>query len=149
TRPAVALAAGALAGLSWIAALATLNVSAQTALPGWVRGRGLAIYTTVSFGGMALGSLLWGELGAAFGLPAAHGLAGAGLLITTLALRDKKLQSGTGPDLAPSMYWPQPVLPRQPDEERGPVLILIDYRIVDTDREAFQTAVHRLGASRR
>ena len=149
TRPAVALAAGGLAGLSWIAALATLNVSAQTALPGWVRGRGLAIYTTVSFGAMTLGSLLWGELGAVFGLPAAHGLAGAGLLITTLALRGQKLQSGTGPDLTPSMYWPQPVLPRQADDERGPVLILIDYRIARTDREAFVRAVHRLGAARR
>ena len=36
-----------LAGLSWIAVLATLNASAQVALPEWVRGRGLAAYVTV------------------------------------------------------------------------------------------------------
>src|SRR5712675_1698265 len=41
--PATALIASVLAGLSWIAVLATLNVSAQVALPSWVRGRGLAM----------------------------------------------------------------------------------------------------------
>jgi predicted MFS family arabinose efflux permease len=42
--PATALIASVLAGLSWIAVLATLNVSAQVALPSWVRGRGLAMF---------------------------------------------------------------------------------------------------------
>jgi len=147
--PAMALAAGVLAGLSWIAVLATLNVSAQTSLPGWVRGRGLAVYTTVSFGAMTLGSALWGEFGADFGLPVAHGLAASGLLIATLLLRAKKLQSGSGPDLTPSMYWPLPVLPEQADDERGPVLIVVDYRIDAADREAFLNAVNRLGRARK
>src|SRR5580658_5819861 len=55
-EPAMALAASALAGASWIASLATLSVSAQVALPDWVRGRGLALYTTVFFGCLTLGS---------------------------------------------------------------------------------------------
>ncbi len=32
------------AGASWIAVLATLYVSAQVALPDWVRGRGLSLF---------------------------------------------------------------------------------------------------------
>src|SRR5271166_2792425 len=48
-EPATALLASVIAGASWIAALATLSVSAQVALPDWVRGRGLALYTTVFF----------------------------------------------------------------------------------------------------
>ena len=36
-RPPLALAASVLAGVSWISVLATVNVSAQLALPGWVR----------------------------------------------------------------------------------------------------------------
>jgi MFS family permease len=148
TRPAVAFGAAALAGLSWIVVLATLNVSAQTALPGWVRGRGLAVYATVSFGAMTLGSLLWGEVGA-FGLPAAHGLAAIGLLVTTIMLRQGTLQSGSGPDLTPCMYCPQPALPERVHDERGPVLIVIDYRIASADREEFLDAVSRLGNGRR
>src|SRR5262249_43142842 len=41
---ATALAASVLAGIAWIAVLSTLNVSAQVALPEWVRARGLALF---------------------------------------------------------------------------------------------------------
>ena len=50
----VALLAGAVAGASWIASLSSLSISAQTALPEWVRGRGLALYVTVMFGSLSL-----------------------------------------------------------------------------------------------
>ena len=50
----VALLAGAVAGASWIASLSSLGISAQTALPEWVRGRGLALYVTVMFGSLSL-----------------------------------------------------------------------------------------------
>jgi hypothetical protein len=70
-----------LAGVSWIAVLATLTVSAQVSLPDWVRARGLALFTTVFFGCMTLGSAVWGELAAVLGLPAAHFLAAAGAIV--------------------------------------------------------------------
>ncbi len=98
---------------------------------------------------MTLGSVLWGELGAVFGLPSAHGLAASGLLFATFLLRGGKLQSGSGPDLTPSMYWPLPLLPAIADDERGPVLVVVDYRIAVTDRDAFLDAVHRLGKARK
>ncbi len=40
--PLAAVAASLIAGASWIAAVSSLNVSAQVALPDWVRARGLA-----------------------------------------------------------------------------------------------------------
>ena len=46
---ATGLTASLIAGVSWIGVLASLNVSAQVALPEWVRGRGLALYMTVFF----------------------------------------------------------------------------------------------------
>src|SRR5208337_4781356 len=52
--PVTALAASAIAGVCWIAVLSTLNISAQLALPEWVRGRGLAVYVTVFFGALTL-----------------------------------------------------------------------------------------------
>ena len=59
--------ASIVAGMSWIAVLASLNVSAQVALPDWVRGRGLAMYLAVFFGTMTIGSVLRGELAAFVG----------------------------------------------------------------------------------
>ena len=147
TRPALALAGAGLAGLSWIAVLATLNVSAQRALPDWVRGRGLAAHTTVSFGALTLGSVLWGQVGA-FGLPLAHVLAATGLVASAFLLRRWRLRSGNAPDLTPSMYWPQPMLLDRVHDERGPVLVIVDYRIGPQDTEAFLKAVGELGASR-
>ena len=61
-QPWVAVLACLLAGLGWIGVLAILNVSAQTVLPDWVRGRGLAVYVTVFFGTMTIGSALWGVI---------------------------------------------------------------------------------------
>lgn len=61
-EPVIALTASIVAGAAWIFAVATLNVSAQLALPDWVRGRGLAMYMTVMFGALTLGSALWGQL---------------------------------------------------------------------------------------
>ena len=48
-EPLVALAASLLAGISWICVLSTLNVSAQVALPEWVRARGLAVFVVFVF----------------------------------------------------------------------------------------------------
>jgi MFS family permease len=47
-------------GVAWIAAMSTLNVSAQNAVPAWVRARALAVGLLVVQGGLALGGLLWG-----------------------------------------------------------------------------------------
>jgi hypothetical protein len=63
-EPWSALAASLLAGASWIVGISNLNVSAQFALPEWVRARGLALYVTAFFGALALGSALWGQWGA-------------------------------------------------------------------------------------
>lgn len=148
-QPVVAFAASALAGLSWIAAVATLNVSAQVALPGWVRGRGLAVYATVMFGAMTLGSLLWGEVASLSGLSAAHYMAAALALAVIPLLSGWKLQTGAGVDLTPSMHWPEPIRSDDVAEDRGPVLVTVEYRVAPGDRDAFLAAVRRLAAERK
>jgi len=79
--PVTAVAASLIAGASWIAAVSSLNVSAQVALPEWVRGRGLAMYVTVMFGALTIGSALWGEIAAVAGLPVALVVAAVGASI--------------------------------------------------------------------
>ena len=77
----MALSASIIAGVSWIAVLASLNVSAQVASPDWVRGRGLAMFVTVFFGAMTVGSAVWGLVAGMIGLPNTHFIAAAGALI--------------------------------------------------------------------
>jgi MFS family permease len=146
---ATGLAASAIAGASWIAVLATLNVSAQVALPEWVRGRGLAMFVTVFFGAITLGSALWGLAAGMAGLPAAHFIAAAGALLATPATRRWRLQTGAGIDLTPSMHWPAPIVTHEVEHDRGPVLVMVEYRIDPRDREAFLAALEKLGRVRR
>ena len=140
-EPATALAACVLAGISWIVVIATLNVSAQLALPGWVRGRGLAIFGTVQFAGLAFGSVLWGRVAQVIGLPAAHITAAVVLVALIPVLRRWRLQTSADLDLAPSMYWPSPILLNDVQPDQGPVLVTIEYAVARNDREAFLAAV--------
>jgi MFS family permease len=146
---AVAILASLIAGASWIAVLATLNVAAQVALPEWVRGRGIAIYLTTTFGAMTFGSVAWGKIAGWVGLPAALFTAAAGALVVVALTRNWRLPAGDGPDLAPSLHWPAPLMTLKVDRDRGPVMVTVEYRIDSKDRTAFLSAVHRLGRERR
>jgi predicted MFS family arabinose efflux permease len=146
---ATALVASVLAGASWIAVLSTLNVSAQVALPEWVRARGLALFMTAYFGAHTAGSALWGQVAALAGLPLAHYLAAAGaVLIIPLTWR-WHLQTGADIDLTPSMHWAAPIVGREVEQDRGPVLVTVEYRIDPAQRGPFLAALDRMGHERR
>jgi predicted MFS family arabinose efflux permease len=146
--PVIALGASGIAGICWIAVLSTLNVSAQLALPEWVRGRGLAVYVTVFFAALTLGSAFWGQVARIGGVPMAHFIAAAGLALTLPLTRRWKLQTGAAIDLTPSMHWPTPVLSHHVESDPGPVLVTVEYRINDADREAFLHALELLSRER-
>jgi len=145
----VATLACLIAGISWIAVLASLNVSAQVALPDWVRGRGLAAYVSVFFGTMTVGSALWGFIADRVGVPAAHYIAAGGALLALFLTRRWRLQSGPAGDLTPSMHWPEPVLAGAVAEDAGPVLVTVEYHVSPENREAFLAALARLARERR
>src|SRR2546428_5036653 len=49
-------------GVAWITLMASFNVATQMAVPSWVRARALALYLLMFQGGMAAGSVFWGEV---------------------------------------------------------------------------------------
>ena len=124
-------------------------MSAQVALPEWVRGRGLAAYVTVFFGTMTAGSALWGLVAQHLGLPLAHYLAGAGALMAIPLARRWKLHSGPVADLTPSMHWPEPVLAGKLEPDTGPVLVAVEYRVSRENRAALLAGLQKVGHERR
>jgi len=129
--------------------ISSLNVSAQTALPDWVRARGLAIFQMMFWGAMTAGSLLWGKLAMSLGLPHALILAAAiSLLCIPLTWRFK-LNLGEHDDFVPSGHWPEPVLSTPVAHDRGPVLVSIEYHIRQEDSHAMHHLMRELGALRR
>ncbi|MEA3156947.1 MAG: hypothetical protein QOK44_4536 [Betaproteobacteria bacterium] len=129
-RDVYAAAAAMLAtGAAWITVLSSLQVSAQTALPAWVRARGLAVWMLVFMAGMSLGSVLWGHIAEVAGIPWALTIAAIGALSGVAATWRFKLGTQDAADLAPSMHWQAPIVSDDMDLERGPVLVTIEYII--------------------
>ncbi len=148
-EPVLAMAASLVAGASWIVVMTTLFVSAQVALPDWVRGRGLAIFLTVYFGAMTLGSALWGKVASLWGLPAALYVAAAGAFLGLIVTWGRKLQTAAALDLSPAMHWRSPAFVRPVEDDEGPILVTIEYRVDPEDKAPFLAAMQEIGYERK
>ena len=140
---AAACAIAFLAGIGWIAMLSTLNVAAQMALPNWVKARTLAVYLVVFNGAMAGGSALWGTLATLYDIPTALTVAAAGQLIALLLVYRRRLPREL-PNLAPSLHWPAPSVASDPELERGPVLVTVEYEVLADRANAFADAMDEM-----
>lgn len=136
-------------GVAWMTVMANFNVSAQTALPHWVRARALAMYLLVFQGDMAVGSWLWGEVAARFTTRAALLTASAGLLVGLVVLLRFKLHGIDDLDLSPSLHWPEPAMVAKFDPGEGPVLVMVEYQIEPSTSREFVQAMNALGLIRR
>src|SRR5271167_3399218 len=143
-EPIMAICACLLAGGSWTVALTKLYVSAQVALPDWARGRGLAVFLSFIFGATTVGSAVWGKLSATEGLPIAYFVAAAGLVLGIPLTWRWKLQTGAGIDFSPATHWRAPTVARKVENNQGPVLAVVEYRVEATNRAAFLGAVDEL-----
>jgi predicted MFS family arabinose efflux permease len=148
-EPILALIASFISGAASIVALTTFFVSAQVALPQWVRGRGLAIFLTVYFGALTLGSAVWGEVATVKGVPFALWAAGAGTLVGLALTWSWKLQPSEAQDLTPSMRWRAPSFLNRVADDRGPVLAIAEYRIDPKDSAAFLAVMQDISLERR
>ncbi len=148
-EPVTALCASVVAGASWIVVLATLYVSAQDALPDWVRGRGLAIFLTVIFGATTFSSAIWGELATLAGLPAAQFSAAVGAILAIPLTWRWKLQTGAAVDMTPSKHWQARPSGLEIANEQGPVLVTVEYRVDAKNRGEFLDVLEEVGHERK
>jgi MFS family permease len=133
----------AAAGASWIVVLTLLNTAAQSVLPNWVRGRGLAVYLTVFFGSMTLGSVIWGQLAQITSIQIALLTAAAAGAVLAVAALPLPLPQGDV-DLTPSHHWPAPAISTDVETDHGPVMIQVEYEIAPEQRQAFVREAQKL-----
>jgi predicted MFS family arabinose efflux permease len=137
-----------IAGLAGMTTMSTLNIAAQSVLPGWVRGRGLAMYQLVFAVALAAGSAGWGIAASALGPATALLIAAAGLIVNVLLAARVRLSVAEGVDPAP-LHQDQPQVGGRLDPTDGPVLITVDYRVPDPDVPAFTAAMAQVRVIRR
>jgi len=136
-------------GVAWISILSALQVAAQMTLPAWVRARGLAAFVMVFMGGMALGSILWGQVAARVGIPATLTIAALGMAGAIGLTWRFKLGRHEVLDFTPSSHWPAPVLAESPEPDSGPVMVTIEYRVQPDKRAEFVAAMQSVREMRR
>ncbi|MDI3382002.1 MFS transporter [Xenophilus aerolatus] len=131
----VAVPAMFFGGAAWITVANSLSVSAQLALPDWVRARGMATYQMAIMGASAFGAALWGNVAAASSLRISLLIAAAsGTLVMLVALRFVTDHADED-DLSPAQAGWAAGPPPEPPEESGRVVVTVEY-IIDPARAA-------------
>jgi MFS family permease len=136
------------AGAGWMTMLSGLNVAAQLATASWVRARVLSVYLLVFQGALALGSFLWGETATRIGVRRAL-LVAAGALVASLVARVRYRLEIVDDDLTPALLLPMPKLVRDFDDDDGPVRVLIEYNVPETNARSFSRLVRAREQRRR
>jgi dipeptide/tripeptide permease len=70
----------AIGGLGWMVAMSTFNVVVQTAAAETYKGRAISVYYLSLFGGLAIGSWIWGHVAQIVSVNAGLMAAGVGLI---------------------------------------------------------------------
>jgi hypothetical protein len=147
--PAVAGVALLAGGTAWMAAMSTLSVATQNAVPTWVRGRALAVSLLALQGGLALGGVVWGVVATHGGIPAALVAAAVVFALGIVATLRFDLHGLENLNLLPSATLTLPRMAWEPEGDEGPVLVTLEYEVKPDDIEAFLHTVRRLEAIRR
>lgn len=145
----VVLPALAICGACWITVMTCSQVSAQTALPNWVRSRGLSVFLTFFMGSLALGPFIWGSVAEFSSIPTAMLIAAVGIVVSSLLSRRWPVSGNDRLDHTPSGHWrkPEPAVPVSPDQ--GPVMVCIHYHLEPANEAEFLSLMQQWGKARR
>ena len=128
-------------GASWVLTLAMFNVTVQLSTPRWVVGRAMSLYQMATFGGMALGSWIWGLVAEGYG-PGEALLASAALMLVGAAVGLWiKLPEHAALNLDPLNRWREPSLALDLKPRSGPIVISIEYTIREENLHDFLDAM--------
>ncbi len=123
----VAVPTMVLAGMGWITVANSLSVSAQLALPNWVRARGMSIFQMAIMGSTALGAAIWGQVASWTGVPVSLAVAALSSVLVMALVQRLVTDRSVEEDLSPSHAVQPPEAPA--GVEDGRVIVTLEYRI--------------------
>jgi MFS family permease len=143
----VAVPAVFLSGMAWISTANTLAMSAQLALPNWVRARGMSIYQMALMGGTAFGALLFGKVASFTTVPTA--ILAAAVLGPVLLLATRRFSvEGEEVDFSPAAPRNGPEVAIDIEPDQGPVMVTLEYRIDPARAAEFNSVMQLTRAAR-
>ncbi|MER8384036.1 MFS transporter [Mesorhizobium sp. M1428] len=136
-------------GACWVMALSHFNVTVQMSTPRWVVGRLLSVYQTATFGGIALGSWVWGVVADAHGAEVALMAASVAMLAGGAIGLLLPLPQQAVLNLDPLNRFQEPHLALDLKPRSGPIAIMIEYVIRNEDVPEFLATMAERGRVRR
>lgn len=136
-------------GVAVISVANSLAVSAQLALPNWVRARGMSVYQMGLMGGGGIGAALWGQV-ATFTSVRTSLVAAAIGGVVAMAVAIRKIPRGTmdSQDFTPSREWKAPVVSVPVHPNDGPVMTMVEYQIDPARADEFLAVMRETRSSR-
>jgi len=125
-------------GFNWVIVPTNFNIATQRSVPGWVKGRAIAMYMTVLFGSFAVGSPIWGTVSSKMGISTSLLIAGALVALGSVLAIPFPLTRAHGHDFGPANR-PAPEAP----EHTGGLEMVLHYTVGHESKEAFTRAMHR------
>ena len=143
----VAVPAMFFGGMAWITVANSLSVSAQLALPDWVRARGMSMFQMAIMGASAFGAALWGQIATVSSLQTSLLTAAvSGSLAMAVALR-YVVDGTTEDDLSPARAgWAETPMHHEPGE--GRIVITVEYLIDPARAAAFHLVMQQTRRTR-
>jgi MFS family permease len=141
TNLALAFVVFVIAGAATLALVSTVMTVLQIVLPGWIRGRGVALYLLALQGSFAFGALLWGTIAEQTSLQTA--LIAAGTLMAITAVLLTRLRLGRYMDINTDMLkiMPDPPTVTSVHDDDGPILLTAQWQIDIERRDKFIAAM--------
>jgi MFS family permease len=136
-------------GAAWVIFISLINALVQNLAPDWVRARVLAIFILVYQGSYSLGTAVWGAVAQRSGVGTALICAGLGTIATAAIALFARLPDSTA-DLSPWNHWRMPAVigDVRADVEKGPVLVTVEYAVIQKRTAEFVDAMHEYGRIR-
>jgi len=128
-------------GVAWLTLFSTLTGGVQLAVPSWVRGRVMAGYSIVFFGGLAGGSALWGAIASFVDIPVTLLIASIAMGASLLFVSRYRMPVAEDLDLRPSTRWPETERIMEQCRDQGPVLVTVEYRVDPRSAREFARAM--------
>ena len=144
----VAVPAMMVLGAAWISAANTITLSAQLALPDWVRARGMSIYQMAMLGSAAAGAALWGQVAGLTDVRTSIVCAALAAVLCLVFTRRRTLDSAALEDLTPTDRFKSPDTALDIAADAGPVIVTIEYRIAPENAPAFLSVMQQSRRSR-
>jgi MFS family permease len=136
-------------GMAWITVANSLSVSAQLALPDWVRARGMSIYQMAIMGASAFGAALWGQIAELSSLYVTLAVAAAsGSVAMLMAVRYVTDHVGEEEDTTPARKGWAKGPPAEAPVEDGRVVVTIEYLIDPARAAAFHVVMQQTRRAR-